>query len=188
MRRRSRGPSKLRPKEWFGFTTADPATGSPAAKITITTPGVYANYLMSPDDVTAFYDEPTILRMILRFNVVPSQSPANGQTDFLSWGLIVTDIEASGGTLPAGLIPFVPLPFNDADSPWLYQWFAAYPSSTTLWLSNYATLNGSGQEDIRTRRRIPNGFGIMLVATYESSLAAKSVYWTFHGRILVANH
>lgn len=154
--------------------------------MTIPQLGVYANYILSPDEMTSFYDEPTLLRSILRWVAVTSSAPTSGQDWFFGWGLIQLDFELPGGTIAGTYAPALPLPYFDADSEWIYTWYQTVVSGSVLNGGFGATANGVGMEDIRTRRRFQNGKGLALIAYYDGF--ASNLFCQFSGRLLFANH
>lgn len=187
-KRRTRGPSPIRAKEWVAFAQVDAATQRPNASILLPSQTIYASWILSPDEMTTLYDEPTLLRSILRYSFVPNTQPPAGDGSFLSFGLIKANFEtAAGGALPAALLPFVPLPFFDGDSDWIYEWHSTIPSTGVSFLASvYAAQNGNGQEDIRARRKFPDGHGLLLVI-YNDSSANVAYRCTVQGRLLFAN-
>lgn len=189
-RRRARGPSKRRALEWIGFNSVNAGTGSPAAHVNIPIGGIYGNYILSPDELTTLYDEPTLLRSILRFSAATTNAAvANGTDWFFGWGLVALDFEAPGGTLPAAVLPYVPLPFFDSDTDWIYEYHQTVVSGQqTLKPALDATVNGAGEVDIRTRRRFPNGHGLALIAYFDCNTVNMQINVNFAGRLLFANH
>lgn len=187
--RRSRSISKVRPLEWVGYNSVDGATGSPAAHVSMAGGAgtVYANYILSPDEMTTLYDEPTLVRSILRWNVSIASGVTANNDWFFAWGLIALNLEAPGGTLPAAVLGYIPLPFFDADSDWIYEFHSTQTSGMTLTTSIDATLTGVGEHDIRTRRKFPNGHGLALVAYYATTGGIGQANVQFSGRLLFAN-
>jgi hypothetical protein len=138
--------------------------------------------------MTTLYDEPTLLRTIARWSFIPNGATIANNSYFMQFGLIALDFEAPGGQLPAGAIPYVPLPYYDGDSDWIYTWHVTVPTATqSIFQSFFASVNGLGEMDLKTRRRFPNGHGLAVVAMYESSTGAGSAYFSTSGRLLFAN-
>lgn len=189
-RRRSKGPSKRRSLEWIGYNTIDGVTGRPNKSVVMTNQSIYANYILSPDEMTTLYDEPTLLRSIVRWSCSTTNSNVlNGQTWFFGWGLVALDVEAAGGTLPGAVLPYIPLPFFDSDTDWIFEYHASFTSGQQLVATTLdAVLEGTGQQDIRARRRFPNGHGLALICYFDSDNASLQLNASFSGRLLFANH
>jgi len=185
-RRSSRSGGRTR--EWNAFTTVDTGNGSFAAHINLPNNSVYANYLLSPDDMTVFYDEPTLVRSILHFSAVGAASVGANNDMWLSMGYIKWDAEVgAAGAVPAGLLPFVPLPFIDADSPWIWQYHQSIPNGPVAGTVRLdAAVDGNGLVDIRTKRKFENGSGLLFVATATRSDGGQ-INLAVSGRLLWLN-
>lgn len=188
-RSRSRGRTPRRPKEWLGYASTVAATGAPVGSIVMTPGSVYGNYILSPDEMTTLYDEPTFIRGLLRHTLAWNLVPNAGTTVFFGYGLIALKIEAAGGVLPAASLPFLPLPYFDADSDWIYEThYNIVSDGSTQIGAVYGILNALGEVDIKTKRRFPNGYGLALIAYYDSSQAGLNARLSVTGRVLLANH
>lgn len=168
----------------------DPATGNPAISATMSANSVYASYILSPDDMSGAYDEPTLMRGILHWTLIPNGlRNTAGAEEWFGIGLIKLSIEAAQGVLPAAALPFVPLPFFDADSPWIWQRTVNMSTSAgSLWTAMDAQLQDVGAETFQTRRKFENGTGIALICYYNSQgTTPGGVRFSAGGRLLWLN-
>jgi len=83
-------------------------------------------------------------------------------------------------------INYIPLPFNDADSPWIWQ----NVSTWVLRSNEKFTLQSIGPINVKTRRKIENGEGLALVASTimdTATVAGVIGMLSFNGRMLLLN-
>lgn len=185
-RRSNRRSSPLRSREWIGFNSVNAGTGSPAQSIAFSGGVFYASYILSPDEMTTLYDEPTLMRCMINWQLVADTNVTGD--NFFGMGIIKSSIEAPGGALAAGAFPFIPLPFYDADSPWIWYRTVTIRSTVgTVPFGAYAALTpGQGSEDVKTRRKFEGGSGLLAVAFMEAS-AVTTWRLSWGGRILFVN-
>jgi len=186
-RRRSRGPSKIRSKEWLGFGQIDAQTGSPAVSILLLNPiTVYADFILDPDEMSQAFDEPTLLRVLFNWHMRTIQGAPADTALFIGVGLIKLSLEGTSHPFTSGDLANTPLPFVDGDSPWLYH------SITQIGVKqgDRQQVDGSDQGtlDIRSRRKFENGEGLALVIWYETATVNTFNAWiNVSGRLLFAN-
>lgn len=114
--------------------------------------------------------------------------PTAGTDIFFGWGLIAHKFEGvATGLLPSAALNYVPLPFYDADSDWIYTWHQTIAGGAAVFQAVDATIQGTGQEDIRTKRKFQNGMGLLGVAYFETSSASGSIKFALSGRLLFLN-
>lgn len=192
-RRRSRGPSKVRSKEWIGMTFVDGTTGSQAASITLQSTSAlsptFGAFFISPDDFTASFDEPTLLRILISWHWQQTQAVATANDVFLEVGLIKLKLEATVNPFAAGTIANVPLPYVDSDSDWIWSKFFNFRINPNAVVTIAGDLPGTGWEDIRTRRRFENGTGLAVIARQSSNTVSTIIgQLSLSARALFANH
>lgn len=190
--RRQSGARKLRAREWVSHRFINTTTFVPtvvAFPLATTAVQVYGNYILSPDDMTINFDEPTLMRWILQWSFQTNQSPGADCALSLQLGLIKLSLEGATAPFNAGDVARIPLPFDDGDSAWIWQ-----SCQTIVLRVNEKTtiLSGSGGEqlNIKTRRKVENGEGLAMVAVTQMETPASSgtVGWlSFSGRLLLLN-
>lgn len=189
-RTRRSGNRPIRAREWLAFTSSATTNYEEPSSINIA-PDFYNNtWLLSPLDAQAFYDEPTVVRLIIRITAYPEILP----DDFLgNWeanltlGIIVTK---SDEATPNNLIDI-----GDPTKDWL--WWAQFQFyhrlNTGTAIAQLPASSGSADSyDIRAKRRIPDGSGLAIGwANYSSGLApsvpAANVRFFVQGRYLLLN-
>jgi len=188
--RRSGKPKRAR--EWLASSLIDPVTQQPVVGIVFSGGipyEVYADWILSPDAASGLYDEPTVLRMLIQWSWITTTTSNAPMAAHVEIGIITLKLEGTSSPFATpGELDNVPLPFLDGDSDWLWCKQYTVPVSPNAFHTSFATIPGQGFEDIRTRRKIPNGYGLALIIAYESAgVIAPAALATFSSRILFAN-
>lgn len=187
-RRRAAPIRGRRTKEWVGYNSQSTDGTNLATQIALNSSTTYANYILSPDDMTVLFDEPTLLRSLFGYSWTVQSTFAANNSVFIAMGLIKSTLEAPSGVLPGALLPYVPLPFFDSDSEWIYETHYTVSAGTNLVPGGQnAFLNHVGREDIRTKRKFPGGTGLLLVAYCQTVSGAGGINLTVSGRSLFLN-
>lgn len=158
--RRRRSSSKTVPsrKVWGGFTTFD--TGNAISPIQLAPNEFIHTWILSPNDASDFYDEPTAVRWLFRFGLIIDIPLASIGSDYIASVHAAIMINKSDENAN---VPFVQLRDTTKDYIWhlhdLLWWRnGAYTGYNTLTLGP-----GVGQSavvDIRSKRKIPEGYGL----------------------------
>jgi len=150
---------------------------------------VYASYILLPDEMTVAFDEPTLMRWLFNWSFRTSAGAATGnQVLNLQLGLIKLSMENVTNPFAAASLAYVPLPFDDGDSAWIWQL-----NYTGILGVSDALLVQSGPPsvtEVKTRRKIENGEGLALIASTKMEVAATggvSGWLSFSGRFLLLN-
>lgn len=185
--RRARGarrtPSR---KVWGGWTTRSAVNGSLQTGL-LANNTFEANWLLSPDDALDFYDEPTVIRLLLGFSAFAAEDSGSDNTDewyqTLFAGIWVTRADEETGEPP-----FINL--QDATHDYLW-WtciqFGHQPNDILRF--NSANI----KEDLRAKRKVPEGFGVaMQIFSADETAAAgdrlEDIAWVTTGRMLMIDH
>jgi len=186
---RSRRPPRAR--EWLGFTNLDPVGGFPTAAIAmpiVATGQFYANYILSPDEMTSLYDEPTIVRGFVNANFI---MPAGGNVGNFGifYGLIKSDLEAPGGVISNVALPFLPRPWFDPDSAWIWTKYCRFSTVTGFTGLEHQAFGWNHQEaEFKTKRKFQNGEGLLLVIEqYGTAGTGLTIQHNVAGRVLFLN-
>jgi len=186
--RRAPSRGRARVKEWVGFNTQSLDGTNQATQIALNSSTVYANYVLSPDSVTSLFDEPTLLRSLLAYSWTVQSTFAANTSVFFALGIIRSTIEAPDGVLPGALSPYVPIPFFDSDSEWIWETHYTVSAGTNLVPGGQnAFLNHVGREDVRAKRKFNGGQGLLLVAWCQTLSGAGGINLTLSGRLLFQN-
>jgi hypothetical protein len=199
MRRRGfqrgrRGTSRpIRNREWFAFTTAASGTSYDLPRTQIITAGqAFKAWIMTPGQTLTFYDEPTVVRMLLYPQLYLAATSAQAAADYritVRGGIIPW----KGGTInlstPTSLDGLDP---DDATLDWMW-WFEAHFNHynlTYLGTSNYDFTGNSGVVEVKSKRKLELGFGLAGAWTCLADSTPAGVGANIHmaGRILVLNH
>lgn len=143
-------------KVWGGFHSVDVDGHLSPFQLD---PGEFTHtWILSPTDAQDFYDEPTLLRILWSYAVIPFVTATNEVTQWccnFQIGIIVTEPDATGDP------PFMdPL---DTSLQWIYN------DTRPMWHHNQNAfavgfIQGGGGDkgtlDIRAKRKIPEGFGL----------------------------
>lgn len=189
-RRRRIASRPRRPREWFTFSVADATTGTPTSVQLSTTafgaPSYWADYIWTPDEMTQNFDEPTILRTIVRGAMISQLAIATNQNLSIYLGLVLLKHENMSSPFSAAQLLTIPEPYFDGDTDWIYNWHFTLNMPVNTQLSALHAIPGAGEADIKTRRKVPNGHGLAMIIGVESS-AAHTIRISMHGRMLIAN-
>lgn len=182
---RRRLTKPVRAKEWVSATTVDAASqiGVPLTLASNTQTGLW---IISPDTMSILFDDPTLVRIILNWEVTASIGSTNVR-QHLQMGLIKWNAEATPGvSLPVALIPHIPLPFEDGDGPWIWQWQNNMVGTT---LQSWGFRRPQDPyEDVKTKRKFQAGEGLLFTAANtRNGVNAVDVYITLNLRMLFLN-
>lgn len=195
-RRRSRlsrgGSSRpIRNREWITWTSSL-ASGYSVPNMIELAPTNLANaWIVTPEECRDEWDEPTVVRSLIRFHARPVGSTAalGGTWDAtIRGGLIVWKGNVNG---PPGLTSLDDLDPNDGSLDWLW-WDEIHMEHTTGDLlfndgiESEATPQG-GRIDIRAKRKMELGFGLA-GAFVNVAASSINVRMFFSGRALLLNH
>lgn len=195
---RRRSASKGTIKEWFNWETIE--TGTWYHRPAILSPGAVQNaWLITPSDAHNQFDEPTIIRLLIRsWSIAAPPNAGAGDYDISFWqGLLVTRGEADTAGSMDGT-PEITAERGDFDWLWwdsvhFHRWWTAIGTPVGYAMNNKPADFGpyGGVVDLRTKRRIPQGYGLLYCwATSPGPLdgigAAVRTYTT--GRCLLLNH
>jgi hypothetical protein len=155
-----------------------------------------SNWIISPSQALAFWDEPTVVRLIFSewlLSVMPNWELGDLDAHFWS-GIIITRGEGQFGTetLP-NLDP------TNGSNDWLFwkSWhfsslFTALGTPVRLGKLNFSDEwgNQGGQFDIRSKRRMPQGHGLAFYnfAVEDPDGIGASILGYTSGRVLLLNH
>lgn len=123
------------------------------------------NWIIPPDDVRAFYDDPTIVRMLIKISwlvINGTDAAVIGRT--LTAGFGIREAQGTGGTgvstpNAVGAIedPYIDWMFNDVAM--LGNNVPAGTPNPASWTA-YASTTGDSRFDIRTKRKLRDGYGL----------------------------
>jgi len=182
---RSQRPARAR--EWIAATTVD-SSDAIGVPLTLASNTSTAFWVISPDEMTAIFDEPTLVRSIINWEITASTASTTVR-QHLQIGLIKWNAEGTGGVdpIPAATVAIVPLPFEDGDAQWIWQ-YQVNMVGTTLQSFGFRPGKPGEPDDIKTKRKFQNGDGLLFVAANtRNGVNAVDVYVTFNARFLFIN-
>lgn len=159
-RRRRRGSSSRSVpsrKVWGGFYSVDLNGG--VSPVSLTPNSFYSGWILSPNDASDFYDEPTVGRLIFNHQIVTNVLTANVANNYGAHILSCIFVSRAD---PAGLPPFLN-PFDTTiDYLWWSSKFLHHEANMAFGFGAAATNSGpqQGHFDIRAKRKMPEGFGL----------------------------
>lgn len=173
---------------WTGFETSPTSTPGEWGSIKLNPGDFVTSWILDPNDANEFYDEPTLVRLLLRMTAITAVLTANVNNDYEA------HVFAGITTFKYDLFP---LPYFSA----------ADPTRDWLWWSSFQLYHGAGEYanifsmpasggmqqgtyDIRSKRKLPEGYGLMLaIENYDIGLAAATpIRFYIGGRYLLLNH
>jgi len=191
-----RGGRPIRNREWIAFTTSTSETSGFAEPRTLfISPGGRAvNWIIDPQTARDEWDEPTVVRALIRSTLfiagTPTQISTGGYRATLRGGLItwkasVTD-PALGDLSLDGLNP------SDGEMDWLWwdEQHLWYQSGQYIGTEAFAGSQGdqNGKMDIRAKRKLEIGSGLVAAFELIADSTSVGVWFHFDGRILLLNH
>lgn len=191
-RRRSRSAKRSLPsrKVWGGFYSVIVSGG--ISPVNVPAGGYYSGWILSPNDASDFYDEPTVGRMIFNQQTVVNVLTANVAGNYGAHCL--SCIFASRAD-PAGLPPFL----NPFDTTLDYLWWASkfYHHTQDMAFGFGASSTSSGEQqghfDIKAKRKLPEGYG--LAYQFYNQINDLDAFWTqvgvtnfVTGRVMFFDH
>jgi len=169
--------------EWVGAHSSPTSTPGDFGLILLTAAFTGVNeWLLTPGEAQDFFDEPTLVRQLISFTVMPLAvvSPSVTAQYPCGWmGILVTGGDAA--------VPDPSIQANRADYDW--AWWTPYILGSA---SSGATVSAIGfpnaaAPDIRSKRKILNGMGLAFYMT-PSGLNNADIQFAFQWRGLFQNH
>ena len=187
--RRTRSSARGNPpgrKVWGGWTTYD--IGLDVSQIELAPNEFIHTWILSPNDASDFYDEPTVVRMLFRFIALAHITGANSgdqwQAHVRSTIQVLKDDSVN--------LPYIET--RDVTKDYLWEmdtllWHFEDNAFGTPSIGLGAELN-NGTLDIRSKRKIPEGYGLSFFC-YNDPLVrdtALTVEFFTSGRFLMIDH
>jgi len=186
--RQRRSGSPKRTREWTDHHTFVGSFPNTATGISLAPGQRFQTWVLNPDEVVEFMDEPTLVRGIFRwFSWAVSATPIAYQTA-LYWGLIKVK---SNGAIPFTTPSDCPSPINDGDDEWIWQTNVYGQNRLTGVLAQLtqAFADKVGFEDVRTKRKFGTGDGLaLIVESAADNTIGSSHMFTWSGRLLWLNN
>jgi len=192
-RARSTGGNRgvKRNREWITWTSSL-ASGYAVPNLIELAPGDRFNsWIITPEEAKDEWDEPTIVRSLLRFFVGVAGGPTVTSATYdltVRGGLIVWKGNVNGPPAATALDDLDP---QDGSLDWLW-WDEAHLEHVGIDTFGFNQLASSGTPqggriDVRSKRKMELGFG--LVGAFENVAAASAnARMMFSGRALLLNH
>jgi len=178
---RGRTTSKRRAREWVQFWTAPLTDPDTEAYVSVSPLGFAVIPILDPLDMAEAFDEPTLVRAILRWNIV-GQPMVTGTEAFVRLGLLHMNYNVDiGPASPPDLL------LDGAHHGWLWMTSLAARNPAA---SSFAFANAGGDkvsfEDVRTKRKFQDGDALLAVFRNDTN---SDVQFHFHltGRLLFLN-
>lgn len=184
---RARSGRPRRTREWFNWETINPTTGY--HRPFLLGPGQSSTaFLITPNDAQEFYDEPTIVRLLIRQWLIAQPVTATVAFETHIWSGILVARDNGYGDPPD-------ISVTRGDYDWLW-WQSVHFSRLT---NVFGTIPGMGvlsaefgpQQgviDVRAKRKIPQGFGLLycnyVTGTPDYEAAAVMGYTSGRGLLL----
>lgn len=193
--RRGRTSRPVRNREWFGWTTVTnsatddyykPGLGALAANQRA------ATWIIDPIEVANIWDEPTVVRLLLRanfFNAGTAADITNTYRNTVRWGIIAW----KGSTLDPATNSSALLGVDGQDPglDWLYYDEYHFQHLNLEQGGTFDVLAHStpylGKMDIRTKRKLELGYGLAQVVTNIPN-STGTIKYHINGRCLILNH
>lgn len=198
-RRRHRGSRSMRNREWIGFTTSLNNDYAKPDEILLESDDVLRSWILTPEEVASFWDEPTIVRLLLGFSCYQAGSPTRVTSDYRSTirgGLITWKHAIQGTPVSTSLDGLDP---SDSTADWLW-WQEIHFQHTTVNQFGTSTVEGMvtaphGRYEVKAKRKLELGYGLVLAFhcipwSFPAAGASPAGGALLHvsGRILVLNH
>jgi len=173
---------------WTGFETSPTSTPGEWGSIKLNPGDFISSWILDPNDAIEFYDEPTLVRLLLRLTgviAIPAANSANAWEAHVFAGIMTYKYDS------------LPTPYINVDD----------PTKDWIWWSSLGFYHGAneygtifsmpaeggpqiGAYDIRAKRKIPEGHGLLMVITnFDTGLAeASPIRFYIGGRYLLLNH
>jgi len=199
-RRRSRSSKGTR--EWVNWETLQPTAPFYHRSFTLAPGASSTNWLISPSEAQDEYDEPTVVRFLIRRRIVAAYADFSaGPFELQFWnGIIVT----RGVADASGNYDGIPAVVADAgNQDWLWweshHFTSFFTTAGVAFRLGFYDANGNtdssggpylGVIDVRAKRRIPQGHGLLYVnqaAPAVDNFGGSIVGYTC-GRFLLLNH
>jgi len=182
--RRSESPPGR--KVWGGWQTFD--IGNVVSTIELQPNEFIHTWMLSPNDASDFYDEPTVIRMLFRFIAHGDITGADSGNEWMA--LVHASIQVFQ-------FDDVNLPFienRDGTKDYLWQlstllWHAEDRAFGSPSIALGAELN-NGTLDIRSKRKIPEGHGLSFFCYNDPTVRDDALGISFYtsGRVLFIDH
>jgi len=180
-------------KVWGGWITVNAVNGAPQTG-TLDNNSFSSHWILSPNDASDFYDEPTVLRMLFRCGVIAGEASGSDNTEawynLVGVAIWVTPPDDEDTSVP----PFI----NMLDTTKQYLWLAYYQfghePNDILRFNTVPAADGPGElKDLRGKRKIPEGSGLAFqIQNFDETAAAgdrlQPIRWFSTGRYLMGDH
>jgi len=178
-RRRQTG-RPLRSREWTGFETSPSGIIGEPGRILFSANTSFTEWALDPDDVIELYDEPTIIRLLISDQCHPVAPNAAAS---IACSLYVGIMTSKDDSFPPGIM-FA----DDATNDWLYwsHWMMFNGGTSDGFINAGPTRNGGDTIDIRSKRKLETGEGL-LVCAYAAANNSHTVVWALNARCLLLN-
>jgi len=188
--RNNRGRSS-RNKEWITWTSSLAAGYFTPNMIELAPGNLAVSWIIAPEDARIEWDEPTIVRSLIRFNLFLSGSPSvqASQYDATFRGGLITWKGNTHPALPTS-VPDIEPADGSLDWIWWDEIHLEHPTATNAIGSTDAPSFGTdymGRMDIKSKRKMELGTGLLGAFILEPS-SSVNVYFMFSGRALLLNH
>lgn len=141
----------------------------------------FSDWAIDPNDARDFFDEPTIVRTLISdmCHPVAANSGASISCSLYVGLMVVKSDEA----VPPWQEPL------DAGHEWMYwsQWMMFNGGTSDGFINAGPTRNGGDTIDVKSKRKMPEGYGLAVYAACPSN-NSHDVVWAFNGRCLLLNH
>lgn len=182
---RRRGSSPLRPREWWGFVTSATLNLDEPSALSLNPGFSSIGWILSPNDAQEFFDRPTLVRLLFRITCITnlgSESFNQTWNTVARFGIILwRSDEASIDNIDS----------NDYTHDWIWydQIILYHFVDEVTGISALPAQSGpfQGVIDVRSKRKIPDGYGIAMVLTNDES-SDTGIHVASAGRLLVLNH
>jgi len=176
-RRVAKGPRRSR--EWIEWWTAIATTPTDPDWIDLGVGSIFANYILDPLQMQNEFDEPTMVRNIVRWWVTADGTPPMRLSAY--FGLISSTLKTP---------PFfdAPVPTLDGADDWIWKTVVAGRADLAAGSAQLTQLPNDkyGFEDIKTKRKFSDGRGLMLVVENPPS-SNVGFHFMMNGRTLFLN-
>jgi len=196
--RRSRS-SPIRNREWVGWTTTNAGgTYNEPRTVFVSPTGFLRDWILTPNECAEFFDEPTIVRLLARFEMHVAGTPtqvAAGYRLTLRGGLIIWKGSIADPTLEAAALQTIDPQSPSTDWLWWDEFHLHFESGQ--YLGTQSNHSGSanamdtpqyGKIDIRAKRKIPVGSGLAGSWELLGDSTGQGVWIHTDGRFLLLNN
>lgn len=181
--RSRRGGSRKRTREWVHATTSPNLNFDEPGPLSLGIDSFAPQWIISPPDVEAFWDEPTVERLIIYFDVHLEIATASLGADLIASGWVGITTWKSDAAVPNEFIRVQ----DPRDYLWWYPFILGNTGAGQA-ITVVSKDNSTSGElfDMRGRRKMPQGTGLAFcIAT--SGINNADIWYTLGARILVSH-